>query len=257
MSKVISPDGTHIGFSRVGSGPALILIDGAMCFREFGPLEPLATRLASDFTVYTYDRRGRGESGDTMPYAVDRELDDLAAVIGETGGGAAVYGVSSGAILALLGVRRGLHISRLGLFEPPIAADAESTARRQLVDELAKLIAHGRRGDAVEHFQTAIGIPPEMVAGMRNAPSRPVLESIAHTLVYDTTVTVTISSSDLPAIATPALVIDSGSTSSDLAASTAAVAHALPAGAHASLPGQFHDVPADALAPVLADFMRG
>lgn len=119
VSSVRSADGTTIAFERSGAGPALILVEGAGCYREFGPLRSLSEWLAADFTVFTYDRRGRGESTDTLPYAIEREVDDLAALIAEAGGSASLYGVSSGALLALQAAASGLAISRLALFEPP------------------------------------------------------------------------------------------------------------------------------------------
>lgn len=254
MSSFVSTDGTRIGYSKIGSGPAVILVDGAMCYRGASPLTPLAGLLAGAFTVYTYDRRGRGESGDTPPYDVSREIDDLAKLIDEAGGSAAVYGVSSGGVLGLLGARRGLAITKLGLFEPPLATNDRSPAKKTLVDELSELIAADRRGDAVEHFQTAIGLPPEMVVGMRNSPYRPALEAIAPTLVYDTTITISVTLGELSTIRQPAIVIDSGDTSATLRESAAAVGAELPAGEHMTLPGQFHDVPAEVLAPVLTRF---
>src|ERR1041385_2827660 len=117
MSTVFSEDGTAIAFERFGEGPPLILVVGAFNDRSTGA--PLAARLAAHHTVFTYDRRGRGDSGDTAPYAVDREVDDLAVVIAETGGAAAVFGYSSGAILALHAAARGLGITGLALYEPP------------------------------------------------------------------------------------------------------------------------------------------
>ncbi|OXM40419.1 alpha/beta hydrolase, partial [Amycolatopsis thailandensis] len=119
MSTVTSQDGTTIAYTRTGSGPAVILVDGAMCHREFGPAAPLAAELAPHFTVYTYDRRGRGESGDTEPFSVAREVEDLAALIEEAGGTAHVYGISSGAALALEAAKAGLPITKLAVYEFP------------------------------------------------------------------------------------------------------------------------------------------
>ncbi|MDP9188446.1 MAG: alpha/beta fold hydrolase, partial [Actinomycetota bacterium] len=118
-----SRDGTTIAFERAGEGPPLILVDGALCYRSFGPMPRLAELLAADFAVYRYDRRGRGESGDTTPYAVERELEDLEAVINETGGPAFVFGLSSGAALALEAAASGRPVSGLALYEPPFSVD--------------------------------------------------------------------------------------------------------------------------------------
>jgi pimeloyl-ACP methyl ester carboxylesterase len=247
-----STDGTSIAFEWVGTGPALVLVDGAMCFRGFGPMGPLAALLADEFTVFTYDRRGRGQSTDTQPYAIEREVDDLAALVEAAGGSAYAYGVSSGAVLALLAAERGVDMPRLGLFEPPLGVQQSN-----LPAELAELVAAGRRGNAVEHFQRSIGIPAEAVEGMRNAPFRPALEAIAPTLVYDTTIAASVPVARLAAIATPALVIDSAASTGGLRDAAAAVADALPNGRRLSLKGEFHDVPADVLTPVLTEFFGG
>jgi pimeloyl-ACP methyl ester carboxylesterase len=184
---VTSVDGTTIAFERSGQGPALVLVDGACCHRAFGPLRPLAALLSADFTVHTYDRRGRGASGDAAPYDPVCEVEDLAAIIEVAGGSASLYGVSSGALLALQAAADcGITIPRLALFEPPVGdgagADDDTAA---VIDEL---LAEGRRGDAVERFQTAIGIPAEVVAGMQQEPFWPGLEAVAHTLPYDLTI---------------------------------------------------------------------
>jgi pimeloyl-ACP methyl ester carboxylesterase len=185
---VSSRDGTSIGFERAGDGPPLIFVVGA--FNDRTTARPLARSLESTFTVLAYDRRGRGASGDIAPYAIDREIEDLQALIGAAGGSAAVFGYSSGALLALKGAARGLPITRLVLYDPPYAV---ITGRPGQIEDhtarLAELIAAGRRGDAVEYFQREIvGIPPDAVAQMRDAPFRPALEAIAPTLVYDATI---------------------------------------------------------------------
>lgn len=256
MSHVTSADGTRIAYQRAGSGPVVILVDGAFCYRGFGPLGPLADLLATRFAVHTYDRRGRGESTDTPPYAVEREIEDLAALIEAAGGAASVYGVSSGAVLALRAAAAGLPIGRLALFEPPV--DSGSTpSERTLSAELDALVAAGRRGDAVERFQTAIGLPPEVVAGLRDSPARPALEAVAHTLVYDTTITASVPADAIPAVSTPTLVIDSEATADGLRLAARTVAAALPNATYRSLPGGFHDVAPEDLARVVGDFFAG
>src|SRR5436190_17263598 len=117
MSEVHSSDGTNIAYEKSGEGPAVVLVDGALCSRRFGPAEKLAAALSDRFTVYTYDRRGRGESGDTKPYAVEREVEDLKAVIDAAGGSACVCGVSSGAVLALEAANRSDRITKLAMYE--------------------------------------------------------------------------------------------------------------------------------------------
>jgi pimeloyl-ACP methyl ester carboxylesterase len=257
MDTATSGDGTAIAFERTGAGPAVILVDGAMCFRGFGPMGPLAALLASDFTVFTYDRRGRGDSGDTLPYAVDREVDDLQALIDAAGGSAYLYGMSSGGVLGLHAAARGLAIPKLAMFEPPLPVADDPGPQLGLLRELAGMVAADRRGDAVERFQTAIGIPEQALAQMRHAPFRPALEAIAHTLVYDTTITSSLRLERLSAITTPALVIDSTGSTGEMRASAQAACDALPHAQHRSLSGQFHDVPAEVLAPVLREFMIG
>src|SRR5262249_20103197 len=123
MPQVRSSDGTSIAYERSGSGPALILVDGALCYRDSGPSRPLAAQLVQHFTVYVYDRRGRGESGNTLPYAIEKEVADIQALIDEAGGSALVYGISSGAALALEAAQTGLAIPKLALYEAPFMVD--------------------------------------------------------------------------------------------------------------------------------------
>ncbi|CCH33356.1 alpha/beta hydrolase [Actinosynnema sp. NPDC047251] len=249
MSAATSSDGTAIGCTRTGSGPALVLVDAATCHRAAGPMPALADALASRFTVYTYDRRGRGESGDTPPYAITREVEDLAAVIALAGGSAFVHGFSSGAVLALHAAAQGLPIRALSLLEPPY--DESPAVDEELAAALTGLIGQGRRGDAVEHFQAAIGVPAELVAGMRRSPGWPALEALAHTLAYDLLITGT--PVDLGAVRVPVLVVDSAGTDARLRAWADGVAARLPAAARRTLPGEWHGVAPEVLAPVLAE----
>ena len=170
MPKVTSHDGTPIAFERSGNGPPVILVLGAFNDRSSGA--PLAASLAQRFTVLNYDRRGRGESGDTPPYAVEREIEDLDTLISAAGGSACVFVHSSGATLALQAAARGLAITRLALHEPPIVVgDERPRPPADLAARLAAWVATGQRGEAVELFQTAgVGIPIEVVARMRTAP---------------------------------------------------------------------------------------
>src|SRR2546423_2769096 len=170
MRTVMSKDGTPIACDQSGQGPALILVVGAFNDRSTGL--PLAAVVSEHFTVFNYDRRGRGMSGDTAPYAIEREIDDIDALITEAGGSASVFGYSSGAILVLMAAARGLTITKMALYDPPFMVDAESSRRfKDLVGQLAALIASGRRGEAVELFQTkAVGMPADVVAPLRQAP---------------------------------------------------------------------------------------
>jgi pimeloyl-ACP methyl ester carboxylesterase len=203
-------------------------VDAAAGFRGFGPMGPLAAALAPELTVYTYDRRGRGESTDTPPYAVEREVEDLQALIEAAGGSACVYGFSSGAVLALHAAADGLPIEKLALMEPPLELDEHAPAEPDLAAEVDELVAAGRRGDAVEHFNRTIGVPEEMIAGLRQAPFWPALEELAHTLVYDTVITTSLPATRLPAITTPTLVLASAGSDERLLGWARAVADALP-----------------------------
>ncbi|MFF4879544.1 alpha/beta fold hydrolase [Micromonospora sp. NPDC000668] len=254
VNKTTSRDGTSIAFERTGSGPALILVDAAGCFRGFGPMGPLAAVLAADFTVFTYDRRGRGDSTDTLPYAVEREVEDLHALIDAAGGSAFVHGFSSGSALALHAAEQGLAIPRLALLEPPVPVDDQPAPESDLGAEVAELVAAGRRGDAIEHFQTSIGVPAEMIAGMRQDPSWPALEALAHTLVYDTVITGSLSVARLSAVTTPTLVIDSEGSDGRLRTWAQGVADTLANARQRSLKGEWHGVPAEDLAAVLVEF---
>jgi pimeloyl-ACP methyl ester carboxylesterase len=253
--RVRSADGTSIAFDRVGSGPAIVLVDAAAGFRGFGPMGPLAGALAPEFTVFTYDRRGRGESTDTQPYAVEREVEDLHALVAAAGGSACVYGFSSGAVLALRAAADGLPIEKLALMEPPLELDEQAPPEPDLGAEVAELVAAGRRGDAVEHFNRSIGVPEEVMAGLRQAPFWPALEALAHTLVYDTVITSSaLPPERLPAVATPTLVLASAGSDERLLGWAGAVADALPNGSLRTMKGEWHGVPLEGLAPVLSEF---
>lgn len=185
MKTVISKDGTPIAFDKSGQGPALILVSGATATR--GAAASLAAALAPDFTVYAYDRRGRGDSGDTLPYAVEREVEDIDVLITEAGGKSFVLGHSSGAVLALEAARLlPTRIMKLALYEPPFIIDnSRPPAPADYTQRLNELISSGRRGDAVELFMSVVGVSAEMMAGMRQSPMWPGLEAVAHTLAYD------------------------------------------------------------------------
>ena len=257
MDTVTSADGTTIAFDQYGDGPPVIMAVAA--FNTRSTTEPLARALAPQFTVLNYDRRGRGDSGDTAPYAVDREIDDLAALITAAGGSAAVFGYSSGATLALKAAAAGLPVTKLVLYEPPFRTDdSHPGLPADFPAKLAGLVSAGRRGDAVELYQTqAVGIPEDVVVQLRHAPFRPGLEAIAHTLAYDAAV---IGDLSLPAgllatITGPALVISGENSPPFLRNAARATAAALPGGQLATLPGQTHDINPDATAPVMAAFL--
>jgi pimeloyl-ACP methyl ester carboxylesterase len=246
---VRSKDGTVIAYQRAGAGPAIVLVDPALGYRAFDNLRGLGERLAADFTVYSYERRGRGASGDTRPYAVEREVEDLAAVITEAGGSACVYGFSSGALLALQAAVAGVPIQKLVLMEPPIGTD-DDPADAAFIAEITELVTAGLRREAVERFLS--GMPPEVLAGCEE--SMPVLEAVAHTLVHDCLVSQATTTPLLAKVPTPTLVLDSQGSSDDLTGWAASVAAALPDARHRSLPGEWHGVPVEDLAVVVGEF---
>ena len=249
MGTVTSKDGTRIAFDSSGQGPAIILVVGAFNDRATGA--PLARFLEQHFTVFNYDRRGRGESGDAAPYAIEREIEDLDALIAQAGGSACVFGYSSGATLALRAAAHGLAISQLALYDPP----PTGTKAGHLAPQLAELIAAGRRGDAVELFQTeAVGIPTAVVAQMRNAPFRPALEKMAHTLVYESTILQALPTGLIASVRVPTLVIDGEKSPEVMRHAAQSLAQALPNGRYRTLEGQTHDIVPAVVAPVLEGF---
>ncbi len=262
MKKVHSKDGTTIAFDQSGQGPAIILVGGAFQHRAIDPRTArLAALLAQHFTVFHYDRRGRGDSSDTQPYAVEREIEDLDALIKEAGGSAFVFGMSSGAVLAIDAAARGLAITKLALYEPPFNS-GDATARQaseSYTRQLTALLAEGRRGDAVALARTTWGAPAEAIAGMRQTPIWPLFESVAPTLAYDNAIMGdgSVPAERLSSVTVPTLVMDGGASPAFMHNAAQAAAHALPNAQHRTLEGQTHDVAPDALAPVLEKFFAG
>ena len=255
---VSSPDGTKIAYDRLGDGPPVVLVSGLFCHRPM--TQPLAERLAPDFTVVHYDRRGRGESGDTPPYAVEREVEDLAALIDELGGAAAVYGHSSGAGLALEAVAAGLPITALVLHEPPYGADDEEEKEqaRRLADDIRTAVAEDRRADAVKLFLTASGLPGEMADQMAGDAG---MQAVAPTMPYDfdvmghTSRGGVIPEDLVRSVAIPTLVV-AGTASPDFFRDAATrITQLLSQGRYILLEGQDHGAPANVVAPVVAEFL--
>ena len=260
MSHVTSRDGATIAFERSGNGPAVVFVGGALT--TAAAMAPLAALLSARCDVSVYDRRGRGSSGDIDPYAVEREVEDLAAVLEVTGGRACVYGHSSGAVLALEAASQGLPIERLALYEPPfVVDDSRAPLPPDYVARLTDLVAGDRRGDAIEYFMTTgAAAPADTVASMRSAPFWPAMEAMAHTLAYDGTVMGdTMSGRPLQGnrwdtVTMPTLVMDGGASPDWARNATRALAAVLPDARYRTLEGQTHGVTDDAMAPVLEEF---
>ncbi|GAB7190216.1 alpha/beta hydrolase [Kineococcus sp. NUM-3379] len=250
---VRSVDGTTLAYESCGSGPVLVVVDGATGHRACGGGRGLAPHLAADLTVVAYDRRGRGGSSDTAPYAVQREVEDLAALIGAVGGEAFLYGISSGGCLSLLAAAAGLPVRRLAVFEAPVDDARDPVADHALRTTIADLAAAGRRGEAVATFQRACGVPEEVV--QQYAPSRGPAEAVAHTIPYDLAVCEATSTGVVRRVPVPALVLDSAGSGAGLTGWFATVVGALPHGEHRSLRGQWHRVADEDLAPVLREFL--
>jgi pimeloyl-ACP methyl ester carboxylesterase len=258
MEKVTSRDGTTIAFDRSGEGPPVILVGGAFQHRQIDPQTArLSQFLARDFTVFHYDRRGRGDSGDTPPYAIDREVEDLAALIDEAGGWANVFGMSSGGVLALEAAARSPLITKVALYEPPFNPEESARAASEAyTEQLTSLLAEGRRGDAVALAMTTFGAPAEVVAGMRKAPVWPIFESVAPTLAYDNAIMGdgSVPVERMASVTAPTLVIDGGASPALMRSAAQALADVLPDARRRTLEGQTHDVAPEVLAPVLAEF---
>jgi pimeloyl-ACP methyl ester carboxylesterase len=257
MNRVQSKDGTTIAFDRLGVGPPLILVCGASTDRRANA--PLAALLAEHFTVFNYDRRGRGDSGDTPPYAVEREVEDIDAVIDEAGGAAYVYGTSSGGALALEAAASGLAITKLALWEVPYFLDESLRPPADQVERYDEMIAADCRGDAVEYFMTkVVGLPPEFVAFARTQPFWEAQEALAHTLAYDATI---MGDHLLPteraaSVTVPTLVIAGGASFPFMRESARVLAEVIPDGQHRTLEGQEHNVAPEALAPVMMEYFK-
>lgn len=259
MKTVISKDGTAIAYDQSGQGPAVILVDGALCSRAFGPMPKLAPILARHFTAIHYDRRGRNESGDTRPYAVEREIEDLDALINAAGGSAHVLGLSSGAALALAAASSGLKIKKLALYEPPFIASANGGHQPppDSQSHLKRLITDDRRGDAVKFFMTKmVGAPAFVAIIMPFTPVWKKLKAAAHTLPYDAAVMgdFTVPVKRVASVAVPTLVMGGGKSPAGLRHAVDSVASAVPNAQRRMLQGQTHNVAVKVLAPVVEEF---
>ncbi len=262
--RITSRDGTAIAFDRSGYGPVLVVVGGALSDRSAAA--ELARSLAATFTVLAYDRRGRGDTGDTPPYAVEREVEDLEALVEAAGGSAFVFGHSSGGVLALEAARAMPGaIPRVALYEPVfLVDDSRPPLPEDYLEQLQELVAAGRRADAVAYFMmSAVGVPPASVASLREAPFWPALESVAHTLPYDARIVQAGMTGDPRSVRrwatfpVPTLVMNGGAGAPWLRHAAGALADVLPDARLRTLEGQDHDPAADVLAPELEAFFLG
>jgi len=260
FGQVASKDGTIIAYERLGSGPPLVLVVGALCSRRLGPSLELSPRLASQFTVFSYDRRGRGESGAGGAHRVQLEIDDLEALIAEAGGSAFVFGHSSGAILALQAAAHGAAIRKLALYEAPLMVEPGGPTMQAEWQAIRAFIAQGRRSEALKVFLKAVGVPAFVVAIMRWLPVWRKLTAVAHTLPYDGAISEEFQRAEpLPAnvwqpVTIPVLACAGGKSPAWMLNGMRALARALANAEHRVIEGQSHEVAAGALEPVLKEF---
>jgi pimeloyl-ACP methyl ester carboxylesterase len=262
MAKVISKDGTTIAYEKKGTGQPVILVDGALGYRALGFGTQLVDLLAPHFTVYAYDRRGRGESGNSKPFAVEREVEDIEALINSAGGKAFVYGISSGACLALeAAMKLGHKIKKLALYEPPYNSAKEALQPwKEYRRQVAELVSANRRDDAVALFMRFVGAPDAMIEGMRQAPLWPLFEASAPTLPYDAAAMGedrSVPVGRAAKVTAETLVMDGGASLQMIPfmhETATALANAIPRAHERLLEGQRHDVDAKVLAPALIDF---
>lgn len=260
MAQVVSKDGTKIAYEKSGKGPAVILIDGAMGHRgHFGGL-PLAAALSGNFTVITYDRRGRGESEDTLPYAVDREIEDIEALIDTVGAHVNLYGFSSGAVLALRAAAKLKNkVRALAVLEPPFG-DEDDAGRKEFQKNfrtLSTLLREGKKSEAVSFFLQDM-LPPSVLEGMKNSPGWNPMVKVAHTLAYDYQV---MGDGAMPAkiansVTIPTLVLDGEESPGFKHAAANAMAGAMGNSERKTIKGHHTSVPPDVLAPLLIEFFK-
>ncbi len=263
MNHMISTDGAKIAFDVSGTGPIVILVGGAFSHRTFPKTVQLAQLLATDFTVVNYDRRGRGDSTDRSPYAIEREIDDLRVLINHFGGSAALWGWSSGAVLALRAAAAGLPITELVLYEPPfLVDDSRPLPASDFKQRLTSLVADGRRGAAVKLYMTeGMGAPAFFVNGMRLLPIWSRLKGLAHTLPYDwALLDGTLTGRPLRAhpwsdVTARTLVMAGAKSPQQLRSAGAQLAAVLPNGQHRLIEGQNHNPSMKVQAPIVAGFL--
>ena len=262
MKTIKSKDGTTIAFDQSGSGPVLIFVDGALQYRAFDQgMAPLAELLAPHFTVIHYDRRGRGDSGDSQTYELDREIEDIEAIIDDAGGSAFLYGISSGAALAMeSALKLGGRVKKLAMYEAPYNDDKDARkASKEYRTRLEEIVAEGRKGDAVGHFMMLVGMPADQLEGMRQHPMWPLWEAVGLSLAYDAVAMgedASIPTKRAARLAVPTLVMNGSESFPFMHGTAVALANAIPNAQHRTLEGQTHEVEAVAIAPVLIEFFE-
>jgi len=260
MDTVRSKDGTTIAFDKHGAGPALILVDGAMSTRSSGSKPELARLLAEHLSVYSYDRRGRGDSGDTKPYAVKREIEDIDALIDEAGGSAFLFGQSSGGCLAMeASVELGDKVKKLAMYEAPYNDDpAAQKVWGEYIKNLTEALASNRKGDAVALFMALVGLPAARIEEVRHAPFWAGMEAVAPTLAYDHTAIMgedgSIPAERAARVHVPTLVMAGGDGVPFMRETAKTLSTTIPGATLMTLEGQTHEVQPEALAPVLVEF---
>jgi len=266
MQTVTSKDGTKIAFDKVGSGPAVILVNGAIAYRAFDPnMAQLAELLGKHFTVYNYDRRGRGDSGDTQHFAQELEIEDLQALVEDAGGKAMIFGISSGSVVSLDAAAVIPGMTKVVVYEPAlIVDDSRQPVPADYTEHLTTLAAEGKREAAVEYFLTqAVGIPAEYIGGMKQDQATwSGMTGVAHTIAYDAAfVGNVMQGKPLPTdrwvkVTVPVLVADGGASDAWVHHAADALAKVLPHASRQTLAGQTHMVDPNVLAPVIIEFLK-
>jgi pimeloyl-ACP methyl ester carboxylesterase len=260
MNKVISKDGTIIAYNKIGNGPALILVDGAMCNSTFGPMPKLIPLLSKNFTVICYDRRGRGISTDNMPYSPEREIEDIEALINTVNGSVYLFGMSSGALLSLMTAANNLHIEKIALYEPPFEPDDNKSTHdsKDHFAEIKDLLKSDNQNGAVKYFMREIvRMPSFVITIMSLLPMWKKMIANVNSLPYDLEITKTFTLQNLKSqtISTPAIVIYGGKSPQKLQSAAKAASDRITNSKIRILEGQTHNVSMKILAPVLMDFL--
>lgn len=258
-SGVTSRDGTRIAFDKTGSGPALIVVSGALSQRSLLAGEPLIPTLAEHFTVYIYDRRGRGESTDVKPYAVEREIEDIDALVTDAGGSAYLYGVSSGAALSLQTAAKlgPAKVTKVAIYDAPYGQEKQAFAKQK--DGVNERVRTGKPGDAAEFFLSSIGTPPEALEGMKRSPAWEAMKKMDFTLAYDYEVLGdgAVPEDVVKTIRVPALVMTGGNSMDFMQSAADRIAALIPDAQRKTLEGQAHQAAAEVVVPVLVEFFTG